>query len=305
MARARGPAQASSGASRAGQVSFAGSRARSSGAFPAVWGARDAGRCVSGARGAPSSSSSSSASSRQRRGCPGPAGCKEQGSSKPAVARAPAHRPGTPSDRAGPAGASPQTAARARSPPERRRSRTAGRAGLRAAEAAQAAGPGPGFPELPGPGRRVSRRGRRARGAGGAARGPSPCKAAALPAGARRRYRRAPPQSRAPRASSPFRARYAAAILFTSSPALHRLSAARPPRARPSRRRRARPLAEPTSPVPSANPAATAHWAIWTQAGPGAGIGSRSAPPQGWLLLAHWSADTPVKWRGREASAGR
>lgn len=70
--------------------------------------------------------------------------------------------------------------------PERRRPRPSKRRGtveLRAGEAAQATGPGPGVPEAAGTGQRVPRRGRPKRRAGGAARGPSPCKAAAVPPG--------------------------------------------------------------------------------------------------------------------------
>lgn len=305
MARARGPAQAGPGAPRAGQASFAGDPARCSGAAPAGpagWGARDAGRCVSGAHGEPLFGP---AGSLQRRDCPGPAGRRERPPSESAAARASAHRPGTPSGRAGPEGAAPQTAARARSAPELRRPRNAGRVELRAAEAAQAAGAGPGFLRPPGSGWPVPRRGRRARGAGGAARGPSPCKAAALPAGARRRCRRAPPHSRAPRAASPFRALHAAAILFISSPSLRRRAAARPSRTRPSRRRRARPLAELPGLDPRGAPRRRSYWAVWIRAGARAGIGSRWAPPQGWIQFVHWPEEAPVTARGRKAGAGK
>lgn len=206
----------------------------------------------------------------------------------------------------------PQTAAHARSRP--RTPSAAGRgargpAGLRAAEAAQAEGPGRGFPRPPGPGRRVpppqpphvwSRR-------GGA--GAQPMQGGAEPAGARRRCLPRPASvadtpGRLP-LPRPTRRRH---LVYLPPPPC----AAAPPHARggarPSRRQRARPLAEPEGHAPTSRPTAAADWAGWTQAGAQAGIGSLSAPPRGvatsWLI---GRQRRPSRGGGgwREAGAGR
>lgn len=183
----------------------------------------------------------------------------------------------------------PQTAARARSPP--RTPSAAGRgargpAGLRAAEASQAEGPGQGFPRPPGPGRRVpppqpphvwSRR-------GGA--GAQPMQGGAEPAGARSRCRPrpasvedAPGRLPLPR---PTRRRH---LVYLPPP---------PCAAAPPHGRRGGPPLPPLTYPPvgwasrprlAARPTGAADWAVWTQAGAQAGIGSLSAPPRGWIRL--------------------
>lgn len=106
-----------------------------------------------------------------------------------------------------------------------------------------------------------------------------------------------PPHLRAPRAASRFRTRHAAAILFTSRPRPE------PPRRRgPAPRDADVPARWPGRHSPP-RPAPAVYWAVWTRAGGRAGIGSRSAPPQGWILLAHWSAEAPPPWGG--AGSGR
>lgn len=150
----------------------------------------------------------------------------------PAPARArtgrPPSRPATPKVVAGARQAppSPQTSARARAPP-----RVPSASGPRGGAAAgtprdsrrprrrRPQAPGRGVPEGAGPrAARPPRRGRRACGGGGAARGAQPIQGRGSKCRHPRSFRRPAPHSRAPRAASPFRARHAAAILFTSLP---------------------------------------------------------------------------------------
>lgn len=190
----------------------------------AVPGAPDAGRCLSGPSGVRLRPARCALAGPGRAsGVQGSAGGPRAAGSnfrrlRPALGRPYTGR-GPPSGRAGPAGAprpqrQPALALRRRP----RGSGRGGRAGLRAAEAAQAAGPGPGVPEAAGAraarppaaaAARVEQAGRRAGPAH--ARRPRSGRPAAAAA-------RPPPHSRAPRAASPFRARHAAAILFTSRP---------------------------------------------------------------------------------------
>lgn len=163
---------------------------------------------------------------------PAAANSSAQGWSLPGAREGPHWAPPEPTrdprgGRRGQAGApSPQTSARARAPP-----RVPSASGLRGGAAAGAPrgpgrpkrhrpqAPGRGVPEGAGPrAARPPRRGRRACGGGGAARGAQPIQGRGSKFHRPRSLRRPAPHSRALRAASPFRARYAAAILFTSLP---------------------------------------------------------------------------------------
>lgn len=163
---------------------------------------------------------------------PAAANSSAQGWSLPGAREGPHWAPPEPTrdprgGRRGQAGApSPQTSARARAPP-----RVPSASGLRGGAAAgsprgpgrpkrhRPQAPGRGVPEGAGPrAARPPRRGRRACGGGGAARGAQPIQGRGSKFHRPRSLRRPAPHSRALRAASPFRARYAAAILFTSLP---------------------------------------------------------------------------------------
>lgn len=224
---------------QAAQPSFAGGRARCWGrlpAGPAVLGARGSGRCLSGPRGghrrppppAPGACrgagglpgalpprGATSVGAGRRRGAPTPAW--DPGAAAPRPKRQPALALGRERRRPRAAGrGDPQGSGRLRR--RRPKARAGGSRGRRGSDGA------------------CPRRSRRTCGAGGEARGPSPCKAARSRPAPAAAASRAPPQPRTPRAASPFRARHAAAILFTSRP-------------RPAPPRRRTPAAGPTPPA--------------------------------------------------------
>lgn len=99
----------------------------------------------------------------------------------------------------------------------------------------------------------------------------------------------------------PTRRRHLVYLLPRPAPPLRRTPAAGPPPAAPTctpvgRAYQHRPHSEPYRHRPLGH---------LDPGGPRSGDWFSFGPVPGWLLLAHWPAETPVKWRGREAGAGR